>query len=86
MTLYRTFSKQQIARIFHVNRGTIYSWEIKGLPVRPPERPGRPAKIDFEAALEWYLHNEEIRGVSEEGLEILEQTIRERKENCYGRE
>jgi len=83
MSLYRTFSKQQIARIFHVNRGTVYNWESNGFPVRPPERPGRPAKIDFEAALEWYLFNEEIQGVSEEGLKILEQAVRSRKEKYY---
>lgn len=83
MSLYRTFSKQQIARILGVNRGTIYNWEGEGFPVRQPERPGRPAKIDFEAALEWYLANEEMHGVSENGLEILEQAIRSRKEKYY---
>lgn len=83
MNLYKTFSRQQIARIFGVNRGTVYNWEKNGLPVRPPERPGRPAKIDFEVALEWYLVHEEIKGVSENGLEILEQVVRSRKEKHY---
>lgn len=83
MSLYRTYSKQQIARIFGVNRGTVYNWENNGLPVRPPERHGRPAKIDFEAALEWYLDREDILGTSEEGLKILEQAIRSRREKHY---
>jgi len=83
MSLYRTFSKQQIARIFAVNRATIYAWEGKGFPVRQPERPGRPAKIDFEQALSWFLDNEDIRGTSEEGLKILEEAVRSRKEKYY---
>lgn len=84
MMLYRKYSKQQLAAIFGVNRSTVYSWESRGLPVRPPERSGRPAKVDFEEALSWYLINEEIKGTSEEGLEILEKTIRERKAKYYG--
>lgn len=84
MKLYKAFSKQQIARIFGVNRGTIYNWERHGLPIRPPERPGRSARVDFESALSWYLEHEEIRGTSEEGLEILEKAIRERKAKYYG--
>ena len=84
MTLYRTFSKMQIARIFGVNRLTIYNWESNGLPVRQPDRPGRPAKLDFEAVLEWYLLHEEIRGASDKGLQIFEQAIRARKEKFYG--
>lgn len=84
MTLFRTYSKQQIARIFGVNRSTVYSWENSGLPVRPPERPGRPAKVDFESALGWFLQHEEIKGTSEQGLEILEAAIRQRKEKFYG--
>jgi len=84
MTVYRTFSKLQIARIFGVNRGTIYSWEGDGFPVRQPGRHGRSAKVDFEEALEWYLYREEIRGVSEKGLAILEDAIRRRKEKHYG--
>jgi len=83
--LYKTFSKQQIARIFGVNRGTIYSWESHGFPVRPPERPGRSARVDFDSALEWFLnYQSEVRGVGDEGLAILEQAIRERKERYYG--
>lgn len=83
MTLYKTYSKAQIARIFGVNRGSIYNWESKGLPVRQPERPGRPAKIDFEAALQWFLDREDMLGTSEEGLKILEQAIRSRREKHY---
>ncbi|MDC8451059.1 MAG: hypothetical protein LV473_22310 [Nitrospira sp.] len=74
----------QIAKIFAVNRLTIYSWEHDGFPVRPPDRPGRPAKVDFEEALSWYLEREEEKGVSEEGLEILGSAIRERKAKHYG--
>ncbi len=84
MTLFKTFSKQQIAKLFGVNRTTIYSWENNGLPVRQPERPGRPAKVDFEEALDWYLNYQDARGVSEEGLDILEKGIRERKAKYYG--
>lgn len=82
--LYKAFSKLQIAAIFGVNRSTIYSWESRGLPVRPPERSGRPAKVDFEEALAWYLASEEARGVSDEGLAILEAAIRKRKATHYG--
>ncbi|MBY0246031.1 MAG: hypothetical protein K2Q17_00075 [Nitrospiraceae bacterium] len=82
--LYWTYSKQQIAAIFGVNRSTVYSWEGRGLPVRRPERSGRPAKVDFEEALRWFLDYEEIRGTSKEGLEILEKAIRERKAKYYG--
>lgn len=74
----------QIAKIFSVNRSTIYDWERHGLPVRQPGRHGRPAQLDFEEALEWYLSNEEIKGVSEEGLAILERAVRERKAKYYG--
>ena len=84
MKLYKAFSKQQIARIFGVNRGTIYAWEGHGFPVRPPERPGRSSKVDFDSALEWFLNYQEIKGVSEEGLEILEEAIRERKRQHFG--
>lgn len=84
MTLYRTYSKLEISKIFGVNRSTIYSWERQGLPFRPPERSGRPAKVDFEEALHWYLDYEEIKGTSEEGLAILEKAIRERKSRFYG--
>jgi len=82
--LYRTFSKMQIAKIFSVNRTTVYSWEAKGLPVRPPERSGRHAKVDFERALEWYLIYEESKGTSEEGLAVLETAVRERKKQYFG--
>lgn len=78
------FSKQKIAKIFGVNRSTVYAWENKGLPVQPPGRPGRPAKVEFEMALDWFLTHEFIKGTSEEGLEILERTIRERKSKYYG--
>lgn len=84
MTLYRSFSKMQIAKIFGVNRATVYNWENRGCPTRAPERPGRPAKLDFDEVLEWYLAQEEIKGVSEAGLEILEKTILERKKKHYG--
>jgi hypothetical protein len=40
--------------------------------------------MDFEEVLEWYLGEEEIKGVSPEGLEILEQAIRARREKYYG--
>lgn len=83
--LYRTYSKQQLAAIFGVNRSTIYAWEGRGLPIREPGRYGRPARVDFEEALKWYLDNEEIRGTAEEGLEILEKAIRHRKDKYYGR-
>jgi len=82
--LYRTFSKLQIAKIFAVNRSTVYAWEVNGMPVRPPERSGRPAKVDFEAALDWYLEYEEIKGRSEEGLAIIEDAIRKRKAKYFG--
>jgi hypothetical protein len=84
MKLYKTVSKQQITRTFGINRGTIYSWEGHGFPVRPPERPGRSSRVDFESALEWFLNYQQIKGVSDEGLAILEQAIRERKERFYG--
>ncbi|MDF0674234.1 MAG: terminase small subunit [Nitrospira sp.] len=84
MTLLRTFSKLQIAKIFGVNRSTIYNWEIQGCPVQEPGRYGRRAKMNFEAVLEWYLGREEVKGVSEEGLEILEQAILKRKAKYYG--
>jgi transposase len=84
MKLYKAFSKMQIARIFGVNRGTIYAWEGHGFPVRPPERPGRSSKVDFDSALEWFLNYQEVKGVSEEGLEILEEAIRERKRQHFG--
>lgn len=83
--IYKTFSKSQIARIFNVDRLTVYGWERHCFPFRPPERPGRPARIDFESALEWFLAREADRGVSDEGLQLLEKVIRERKEKCYGR-
>lgn len=84
MTLYRTFSKQQIAKIFAVNRSTVYAWEVRGCPVHQPGRHGRPAKMDFEAVLTWFLEDEDIRGTTEKGLEVLEQVIRERKAKYYG--
>ena len=84
MKLYRAFSKMQMARIFSVCRSTIYDWEIRGCPVRQPGRHGRPAKMDFEEVLEWWLGEEEIKGVSSEGLKILERAVRRRKEQCYG--
>ncbi|MBI5673485.1 MAG: hypothetical protein HZC50_09650 [Nitrospirae bacterium] len=84
MTLYRSFSKMQIARIFAVSRSTVYDWEIRGCPVRQPDRPGRPAKLDFEAVLDWYLTHEDTKGVSEEGLAMLEKAIRGRKDKHYG--
>ncbi len=84
MTVFRTFSKLQIAKIFAVNRSTIYDWERHGLPVRQQGRHGRSAKFDFEEVLEWYLFQEEIKGVSEEGLDILEEGIRGRKDKYYG--
>ncbi len=82
--LYRTYSKLRMAQIFAVSRSTIYDWEIRGCPVRQPGRHGRPAKMDFEEVLEWYLGEEEIKGVSPQGLEILEQAIRARRERYYG--
>lgn len=84
MTLFRTYSKLKIARIFSVNRLTIYNWESRGCPTRAPERPGRPAKMIFEDVLQWYLAQEEIKGVSEEGLQILEAAIRKRKNEHDG--
>mgnify|MGYP002403269325 CR=1 FL=1 len=84
MTLYRAFSKLQIAKIFAVSRSTIYDWEIRGCPVRQPGRHGRPAKLDFEEVLRWHLDDEDIRGTPEQGLRILEQAIRERKAKYYG--
>jgi transposase len=84
MKLFKTFSKRQIARIFGVNRGTVYAWEGHGFPVRSPEGPGQPAKLDFEEVLDWYLNHEETKGVSQEGLTILENVIRERKAKYYG--
>ncbi len=84
MTVFRTYSKLQIARIFFVNRSTVYDWECHGLPVRQPGRHGRPAKLDFEEVLAWYLAEEEIKGTSDEGLEILEHAIRERKKKYFG--
>lgn len=84
MTLYRSFSKMQIARIFAVSRSTVYDWEIRGCPVRPPGRRGRPAQLDFEKVIEWYLGEEDIKGISEEGLAIIEKAIRERKTKYYG--
>lgn len=83
--IHKTFSKSAIARIFGVDRLTVYGWERHYFPFRPPERPGRPARIDFESALSWYLDREAGRGVSEEGLQLLEKVIRDRKEHCYGR-
>jgi transposase len=84
MEVFRTWSKLQIAKIFAVNRSTVYGWEIHGLPVRQPARHGRPAKLDFEEVLAWYLNHQEIKGVSDEGLEILEKAIRERKRQHFG--
>lgn len=83
MTLFRTYSKMQIAKIFGVNRSTVYGWEVRGCPTRVPERPGRPAKMHFEDVLEWYLSEQDARGVSEEGLQILEKAILERKKRHY---
>ena len=84
MTIYRTYSKLTIAKLFGVARSTVYAWEGRGLPIREPGRFGRPARVDFEEALTWYLSNEEIKGTSEQGLEILEKTIRERKAKFFG--
>lgn len=84
MSLYRTYSKLAIAKIFAVNRSTVYSWEIRGCPVHQPGRHGRSAKMDFESVLAWYLNDEDIRGTPEKGLEILESAIRERKAKYYG--
>lgn len=84
MALFRTYSKLQIARIFGVNRVTVYNWEGHGFPVRQPERPGRPAKVDFEEALEWYLLYQDSLGASEQMLDIAENVIRERKAKYYG--
>ncbi|MFY4729113.1 hypothetical protein [Nitrospira sp. BLG_2] len=84
MTLFRTYSKMQIAKIFAVNRSTVYGWEIRGCPIHQASRPGRPAKMNFDEVLKWYLTQEEIKGVSEEGLELLEQTIVGRKREYYG--
>ncbi len=84
MTVFRTFSKLQIEKIFAVNRTTIYDWERHGVPFRQQGRPGRSAKFVFETVTEWYLFQEEIKGVSEEGLDILEEGIRGRKDKYYG--
>lgn len=74
----------QIAKIFRVNRGTIYAWEIKGCPVEQPSRYGRPAKMNFEKVLDWFLVHQEIKGATEKGLELFEKVIRERKAKYYG--
>lgn len=84
MTVFRAYSKMQIAKIFGVSRSTVYDWERHGLPVRQHGRHGRPAKLDFEAVLEWFLCHEEIKGVSEQGLQVLENAIKERKAKHYG--
>lgn len=83
MTLFRTYSKMQLAKIFAVSRSTIYDWEIRGCPVRESGKHGRPAKMHFEEVLAWYLSDQDVRGVSDEGLRILEQAILERKRK-YG--
>lgn len=72
----KTFSKSTIARIFGVNRTTVYSWENAGCPMMAPAQPGGPAELDFEAVLEWRLCQMEIYGASEAGLEIVEGVVR----------
>lgn len=84
MTIARSYSKMQIAKIFAVCRTTVYDWEARGCPIRQPGKHGRPAKLVFEEVLDWYLTHEEIKGVSSEGIKILEQTILARKQKYYG--
>ncbi len=79
MTDQKTFSKQQIAKIFRVSRSTVYDWEISGCPVIPPERRGYPARLVFDDVLNWRLAKLDAVGVSEEGLALEERLARERK-------
>ena len=74
----RTFSKLQIAKIFRVSRSAVYAWEVSGMPTVPPARRGYPARLDFEAVLEWRLCKLDIAGVSEAGLALEEQLARAR--------
>ncbi len=83
MTTQRTFSKQQIAKIFRVCRSTVYGWETAGCPVIPPERPGYPSRLVFEDVLNWRLVQLDAAGVSEEGLALEERLARERKGQFY---
>ncbi|MBX9658570.1 MAG: helix-turn-helix domain-containing protein [Nitrospiraceae bacterium] len=78
MTDTKTFSKQQIAKIFRVSRSTVYDWEISGCPVIPPERRGYPARLVFEDVLNWRLAKLDAVGVSEAGLALEERLARER--------
>lgn len=78
MTDQKTFSKQQIAKIFRVSRSTVYDWEISGCPVIPPERRGYPARLVFDDVLNWRLAKLDAVGVSEEGLALEERLARER--------
>lgn len=84
MSEQRTFSKQQIAKIFRVNRATVYAWENQGCPVQPPLRPGQPARLLFERVLEWRLNMLDARGVSEAGLLLEEELARKRMAEIHG--
>jgi hypothetical protein len=77
MTIQRTFSKQQIAKIFRVCRSTVYGWETAGCPVTPPIRPGYPSRMVFEEVLNWRLARLDAVGVSEAGLAREELLARE---------
>lgn len=48
------------------------------MPTVPPARRGYPARLDFEAVLEWRLCKLDIAGVSEAGLALEEQLARAR--------
>lgn len=76
LSIQKKFSKSQIAKIFRVNRSTIYAWENQGCPTVPPERPGYSARMDFEAVLNWRLDMLEDLGWTKEGLALEERLAR----------
>jgi hypothetical protein len=49
----KMFSKLAMARLFQVNRTSIYDWLARGCPGEQPGIPGRPSLLAFEECSAW---------------------------------
>ncbi|MEO7864100.1 MAG: hypothetical protein ABIU05_27435 [Nitrospirales bacterium] len=74
----KPLSKLKMAHVFDVNRLTIYSWISKGCPCGKPERPGKPASMDFKPVLQWRLAQLAGFGYTKDELQVLESKARVR--------
>ena len=73
----KTLSKLTMAQVLGVNRLTIYSWVQRGCPCGKPEGPGKPARMDFKAVLQWRLAELAERDYyTEDGLRLVETQAR----------